>query len=152
MSRFSASPRDAGFSLLEVLVAFVVLALVVVALFRLFSGALANASVAEEYGRALSIAESRTALAFAPVRLREVRETGQDDDGKFQWEVVIEPYVPPLTDVQKAQASAPGVASAQPEPPMAVRLMSVVTTVSWPGPLQSRRSVRLATLRLSPLE
>jgi prepilin-type N-terminal cleavage/methylation domain-containing protein len=38
--------RNAGFSLLEVLAAFVILALVATALFRLFSGSLQNASAA----------------------------------------------------------------------------------------------------------
>ena len=47
-----------GFSLLEVLVAFVILALVATALFRLFSGALQNASAAEEWSRAVLVAES----------------------------------------------------------------------------------------------
>ena len=55
----SPRSRTRGFSLLEVLVAFVILALVATALFRLFSGALNNASAAEEWSRALLVAESR---------------------------------------------------------------------------------------------
>jgi prepilin-type N-terminal cleavage/methylation domain-containing protein len=52
------APREHGFSLLEVLVAFVILSLVATALFRLFSGALNNASASEDYSRAVLVAES----------------------------------------------------------------------------------------------
>ncbi|NDP43950.1 MAG: prepilin-type N-terminal cleavage/methylation domain-containing protein, partial [Aromatoleum sp.] len=45
-----------GFSLLEVLVAFVILSLVVTALFRVFGGSLANVSAAEDYSRAVIVA------------------------------------------------------------------------------------------------
>ena len=52
-----------GFSLLEVLVAFIILALVATALFRLFGGALGNASAADDWTRAMLVAQSRLALA-----------------------------------------------------------------------------------------
>ena len=48
-----------GFSLIEVLAAFVILALVATALFRLFGDSLRNASAAEDWSRALLVAESR---------------------------------------------------------------------------------------------
>ena len=55
------APRHAhrGFSLLEVLVAFVILALVATAIFRLIGGALGNAGVAEDVSRAVLVAQSR---------------------------------------------------------------------------------------------
>ena len=46
-----------------VLAAFVILALVATALFRLFSGALGNAAAAEDWSRAVLTAESRLAAA-----------------------------------------------------------------------------------------
>ena len=55
------SMKERGFSLLEVLAAFVILALVGTALFRLFSGALGNATLADEYSGATLYAESRLA-------------------------------------------------------------------------------------------
>src|SRR6478609_1305712 len=66
--------RHRGFSLLEVLVAFVIVALVATALFRLFGGALNNASAAGEWSRALLLAESRLALAANVVPLREASD------------------------------------------------------------------------------
>ncbi len=54
-----------GFSLLEVLVAFVILALVLGVLMRIMSGGLANIGTTERYARAVSIAESHlTALGI----------------------------------------------------------------------------------------
>ena len=52
-----------GFSMLEVLVAFVILALVGTALFRLFSGALTTSAAAEDYSRAVLVADSVLAEA-----------------------------------------------------------------------------------------
>ena len=52
-----------GFSLIEVLAAFVILALVATALFRLFSASLNNASASEEWSRALQVAESQLEVA-----------------------------------------------------------------------------------------
>jgi general secretion pathway protein I len=140
----SRSPIDSarGFSLLEVLVAFVILTLVVVALFRLFSGALGNASTAEEYSRAVLIAESRLTLVANEKALREGQARGDEEGGRFSWEVTVSPYTPPR----------PADADDQPEPTLPVRLWSVVSTVTWAGPLKKSRTVRLATLRLAPVE
>ena len=52
--------RQSGFSLIEVLVAFVILALVATALFNLFSSSLNNASAAEEWSRAVQVAVTKT--------------------------------------------------------------------------------------------
>ena len=59
-----------GFSLLEVLVAFVILSLVATALFRLFSGALQNMSAADDYTKAVLVAESALATAGATQPLK----------------------------------------------------------------------------------
>ena len=65
-----------GFSLIEVLAAFVILALVATALFQLFSGALLNASAADEWSRASLVAESRLAAAAGAVPLVETTDRG----------------------------------------------------------------------------
>ena len=80
MPRALAPRRQRGFSLLEVLVAFVILSLVVTALFRLFSGALVNASAADDYTHAVLVAESALAEAAAAVPLVEATNSGSADD------------------------------------------------------------------------
>ena len=83
-----------GFSLLEVLVAFVILSLVATALFRLFSGSLANVSAADDYSRAVLVAESALAGAAAVRPLREATETGSADDGRIEWTTRVVPFTP----------------------------------------------------------
>ena len=94
----SVRRRSAGFSLLEVLAAFVILALVATALFRLFSGSLANASAAEEWSRALLLAESQLDLAASTQPLKESTERGNDSTGNIQWETRVVAYTPPDTN------------------------------------------------------
>ena len=71
-----------GFSLLEVLAAFVILALVATALFRLFGGALGNAGVAEDASRAVLVAQRR--LDAARGELGAGSSSGTEED-KYAW-------------------------------------------------------------------
>ena len=131
--------RSAGFSLLEVLVAFVILALVGTALFQLFGGALNNASAADEYSRAALFAESRLTAAAAATPLREGSDQGVSDDGKYAWATRIETYVAPGTTADQDRLGQMA----------AVRLLRISVTVSWPGTLGNQRSVSLASVRLA---
>lgn len=128
-----------GFSLLEVLVAFMILALVGTVLFRLFGGALNNAAAADDYSRALLLAESRLTSAAVEAPLREGGDQGTSEDGKYAWQTNIAPYVAPdaTADQQRLADVAP------------VRLWRVSATVSWPGTLGNVRSVSLTTVRLA---
>ena len=129
----------AGFSLLEVLVAFIILALVGTALYELFGGALNNASAADEYSRAALFAESRLTAAAVETPLREGGDQGVSEDGKYAWAKKIEPYVAPGTTADEDRL---GQLSA-------VRLWRISVTVSWPGTLGNQRSVSLASVRLA---
>jgi general secretion pathway protein I len=137
-----ACSRAAGFSLIEVLAAFVVLALVGTALFRIFAGALGNASLSDEYSRATLFAESRLASPGVETPLREGAQQGTSDDGKYAWTSRIDPYRPPgsTADLDAAVDLMP------------VRLWRIAVTVSWPGLAGSDRSIALATVRLAPRE
>lgn len=143
MKRTGASPAaSGGFSLLEVLAAFVVLALVGTALFRIFSGALGNASLSDEYSRATLYAESRLASPGVETPLREGVQQGTSDDGKYSWTARVEPYRTP--------GSTPDLDATVELMP--VRLWRIAVTVSWPGIAGSDRSIALATVRLAPKE
>lgn len=136
-----ASTSARGFSLLEVLAAFVVLALVGTVLFRLFGASLNNAGAAEDYSRAATLAEGRLALAAAAADgpLREGSDQGTSEDGRYAWTTTVEPYVPPgSTDDQIRLGQM-----------ASVRPWRIVVTVSWPGTLGSQRSLALSTVRLA---
>jgi general secretion pathway protein I len=131
-----------GFSLLEVLAAFVILALVGTALLRLFSGALGNATLADEYSRATLYAESRLAAVSVEAPLKEGTLQGNSDDGRYAWTTVIAPYTTPgsTADLESATTAMP------------VRLWKLAATVTWPGAPGSERSVALSTVRIAVKE
>jgi general secretion pathway protein I len=117
----------------------VILALVGTALFRLFSGALGNASLADEYSRATLYAESRLASVAVENRLRESADQGTSEDGVYAWSASVAQYVPPgTTPDMEASAAA-----------MAVRAWRIAVTVRWPGVAGSERSVSLSTVRVA---
>ena len=131
-------PLPRGFSLLEVLVAFVILSLVATALFRLFSGALGNASAAEDYSRAVLVAESALATAAAAQPLRETTQTGSADDGRIAWTTRVVPYSPPgvSADLERVAETMP------------TRLYRISAEVTFPAPSGGQRVYALATTRI----
>ena len=134
------SKRDRGFSLLEVLAAFVILALVATALFRLFSASLNNVSAAEEWSRALLVAESQLEIAAATQPLRTLDEAGVDESGKVRWTSKVEPYTVPDIDQELERASDA----------LSMRLYRVKVDVTFDGADGRSRALSLATMRLGP--
>jgi len=128
-----------GFSLLEVLVAFVILALVATALFRLFGGALNNASAADEWSRALLLAETRLAVAANVSPLREATDQGNEKDTPLRWQTKVEPYATPDTPPELERASES----------TATRVFRVTAEVRFPSDTGKERVVSLSTLRLA---
>jgi len=132
------SGRSGGFSLLEVLVAFVILALVATALFNLFSSSLNNASAAEEWSRAVQVAESRLASAAAARPLREATERGTEFDGRVKWETAVAPYTAQDIDPDLEKASDS----------LATRIYRVTCEVRYVGSDGRERTLSLATTRV----
>ena len=139
-SSTGARMHAAGFSLLEVLVAFVILTLVATSLFRLFAGSLANVSAAEEYSRALLVAESVLAEVGGAKPLREGTRTGSVEDGRIEWKASVEPWLAPGVppELELASESLP------------TRLYRVAVEVSFPSPAGGQRTYSLATTRIGP--
>ena len=121
--------------------AFVILSLVATALFRLFSGALNNASAADDYSRALLVGESVIAEASATRPLREGSAQGIVDDGRIEWTTKVEPYVAPNANPSDGALDT-----------LPTRLFRVSAEVSFPSPAGGRRTLAFATTRLVPRE
>ena len=124
-----------GFSLLEVLVAFIILALALGVLMRIFSGGLGNIGVAEHYSRAVAIAESELAAIGVEVPLTEGERSGEAEEG-YTWR----------TSVQRHVASAQPVEGAV----LPVELYQVEVTVNWDNTATTPRSLRFVSLRAAP--
>jgi len=130
--------RLRGFSMLEVLVAFVILALVGTALFRLFSGALNNMSAADDYSRAVLVAESVLAEAAGTVPLHESAQSGSADDGRIDWVTRVTPYAAPQVNPDTERGSDL----------LATRLWRVEADVRFVAPSGKSRTFTLATVRI----
>jgi len=121
-------------------VAFVILALVATALFRLFSASLANASASEEYSRALLVAESQLEMAAAAQPLREASDRGTDASGSVRWESHVAPHDAADVDPDLEKASET----------LAMRMYRVSVDVRFTGADGRERTLSLATIRLGP--
>ncbi|MDH5556820.1 MAG: prepilin-type N-terminal cleavage/methylation domain-containing protein [Alphaproteobacteria bacterium] len=129
MRAFSRASR--GFTLIEVLVAFVILAFSLGALFKVFSGSLQTVRHGEDYAHAVALARGQLAgLDTDGIEGRGI-ETGETEDG-YRWQIEFAP----MPDVMPQG----GVAKFEP--------LAVSVTVSW-GALNNR-SLTLSTVRLAP--
>lgn len=124
-----------GFSLLEVLVAFIILAMALGVIMRIFSGGLGNIGVAKHYSQAVAIAESQLATIGVESPLSQGENTGEEEQG-YAWRTSVRPYE----------------TGAQPVEPAAQRvdLYEVEVTVSWGDSDTKPRSLRFVTLRAAP--
>jgi len=128
---------QAGFTLIEIIVAFVLLSMVLATGFEIFSSGLRRAGDLEDYSRAVVIAQSRIAAAGAEEPLRAGQAQGESEDRHFRWTVAVAPF--------EDEPPAPG----QPQPaPGTVMLYRVDVRVDWAAADTRERSYSLSTLGL----
>jgi general secretion pathway protein I len=87
----AASATSRGLSLIEVLVAFVILAMVMSVIMRINATSLRNHNVSAQYLKAVQIAQSRMVEMGVDRSTSYLNESGSESDG-IRWEYVRQPY------------------------------------------------------------
>ncbi len=129
-------PAERGFSLLEIMVAFAILALSLGVLMQIFSSSMNATALSGDYSRAVALAEARLNAIGVEIPLSPGVHTGEPEAG-IDWVVNIQPM--PL----------PGEFSENPA--LQPYLVNVVAT--WPGTgAARRRRVVLESIRLDEVQ
>ncbi len=131
-------PDQRGFSLLEILVAFSILALSLGVLMQIFSGSLRNADITRDQAQAVLLAQTLLAGAGVESRLAAGERSGIAAD-KFRWSLRVAPYAQdPGAGESRAAAT-----------PLSLDLWAVTARVAWGGDMrQQERAISLETLRV----
>ena len=127
---------DKGFTLLEVLVAFIIMSLVLASLLEGGAAGMSNAEAANQTERAVSLAQSQ--LSGFDATYDHAAEDLQGDEGRYHWRLQAAPVQ--TIAVRPVGRSRPGPTT----------LYQVAITVSWSA-RGGRSAVRLETMRLTPV-
>ena len=130
--------RAGGFTLIEVVVAFLLLSVVLVTVFEIFSRGLSRAGELDDYGQALVIAQARLAAVGVETPIAEGATAGNSDDGRFHWSVSI------ARSVQGGNPNRPIQGGYQ--------LYQVESRVNWNSSAGPERSIALSTLQLAQVK
>ncbi len=142
--RYAAGPNLAvrntasrGFTLLEILVAFTVMAALLTVLLQVFSSGLRAAQLGEQYTRAVLLAEAKMASLEAEEDGLALGARAGSFDDTFEWRSTVTAY--PIDAYPQLHE-------------LGVQVYPVMATVevAWRA-RERRRSVSLNTLRLVPL-
>jgi len=127
-------PDQQGFSLLEILIAFSILAVSLGIILKIFSGGLNNAVTAEDYTVAVQIAESLIAKTGSEIPVKPFQDAGNTNN-KYRWRLSISPYtvVSEKTDFSK----------------IPIELYRINVDVSWNDGTEDDRLLHLTTLKLA---
>ncbi|MCG8354386.1 MAG: prepilin-type N-terminal cleavage/methylation domain-containing protein [Kiloniellales bacterium] len=126
-------PSEDGFTLLEVLVAFAILALILGVVFQTYSTGFRSAETASDHMTATLLAESKLASIGVTQSLEEGEAVGDFDDG-YHWRTTIRPF-------RAEDGEADG--------PLPIRAYEITVTVGW-GDRDAGPAVSLTTLRVEP--
>ena len=125
--------KQQGFSLLEILVAFSILALSLGILLKIFSAGVNTAIVAEDYTAAVQIAESLMAKTGVETPMQANQASGVENE-KYHWLVEVSPFEFNPENVDPTALTAV--------------LFKVKVTVSWGDDNVNDRQIELTTLKL----
>lgn len=132
--------RQGGYTLIEVIVAFALLALGLSLLLGTLSGAARQVRWSGDAGRAALYAQSLLEQVGVGEELQPGQSEGDVDGGRYHWSLTISPWV---------DANAP--ASTQPRSLQGPRMLELVMTMQW-GQGGPRQRLQLRTLRAAPAD
>lgn len=130
-----ASRHQRGFSLIEILVAFMILAMSLTVIFRIFSGGLRNVALSEDYAQAVLVAESQLSAIGVSEPLERGVTSGEWNE-RFRWQRMVEHYQP---WEQEKELAAPLLA------------YLVTVNVDWEHAGRNRQ-ISLSSVRLKQVE
>jgi general secretion pathway protein I len=128
--------RQKGFTLIEVVCAFVILSLVLATSYQIFSSGLQRAGDLEDYSRALVIAQSQLEQASFGENFDDGQTGGESEDRRFRWTVSVSRY----DDAEPSK-----VATVQPVGQAFVPVR-IAVRVTWRTAADRERNLDLATL------
>ena len=130
-----SAAKATGFTLIEVIVAFAVLALALTLLLGTLSGAAKQVRWADDAGRAALHAQSLLDQTGVGEALQPGQRDGEFEDGRYRWTLQVEPW-------RDQVAQDPTLID-----PTASRLMRLTLAVQW-GDGGPRQRLQLQSLRL----
>lgn len=134
MNRRQYKPaNEAGFSLLEIIVAFSILSMSLAVLYQIFSSSAQRAALGREYGDAVLLAESKLTEIGANQQIQTGNLSGKFDN-HMSWKSTVTPYKAPNA-----------VGNNQPPVPP----YKITVEVNW-GAADRQRSFKLDSIRLVP--
>ena len=138
---------QSGFTLLEVMVAIVILGLGLTVVFELFSGGLKSVEISNDYSNAVILANKKMGELSIKEMLKAGKETGDfSEEDNYKWEVEIVTYG---EGKEKMEIASPLARNDNP-----IKIYQVTVRVFWEKGL-TEKDVKLTSLRTymeKPLE
>ncbi len=136
-SPFSRYPKDSGLTLLEVMVAMVILGISVALTMQLFAGALSNTALSRHYTEAIFLARHKLEELGLDNQLKSGNQSGnfEGEYEKYSWQAEVSPYALPQPIEMNEEAARP-------------ELLQIKLVVSWEERGKTKK-VELVTLDAS---
>ncbi len=81
--------KHSGFTLIEVVVAFALLAVILATSFEIFTTGMSRAADLDDYSGAIDVAQSQLAAVGTYGKIQEGDTRGESDDGRYTWVLAV---------------------------------------------------------------